>query len=80
MNLHAAPIPSELSVWSALKFRDLIVLISSIYIPVTNAIVPPETPGTTSAAPIARPFMYNSRLSVNFSIGNPVEISAGKPT
>jgi len=45
MNLHAAPIPSDLSVWSALKFRDLIVLISSIYIPVTKAIVPPETPG-----------------------------------
>ena len=80
MNLHAAPTPLDLSVWSALKFRDLIVLISSMYMPVTNAIVPPETPGTTSAAPIARPFMYNSRLSVNFSIGNPVEISAGKPT
>ena len=30
--------------------------LKSSYIPVTNAIVPPETPGMTFAAPIATPF------------------------
>lgn len=31
-------------------------VINSSYIPEINAIVPPETPGTTSAAPMAIPF------------------------
>ena len=45
----------------ALRFTDLIELINSSYIPVIKAIVPPETPGTTSAAPIAIPFKIKTK-------------------
>ena len=33
---------------------------SSSYIPVMNAIVPPETPGIKSAIPMTRPFTYSN--------------------
>ena len=36
---------------NAERLTEFIVLINSSYIPEMNAIVPPETPGTTSAAP-----------------------------
>jgi hypothetical protein len=39
-----------------LKSNDLIASINSSYIPRIKAMVPPETPGTTSEAPIQKPF------------------------
>ena len=39
-----------------LKLKLLIEFNNSSYMPEIKAIVPPETPGTTSAAPIAIPF------------------------
>jgi len=41
----------------AFILNDLSELISSSYIPVIKAIVPPETPGTTLAIPIAIPLI-----------------------
>ena len=38
------------------KLILFILSINSSYIPEINAIVPPDTPGTTSAAPMAIPF------------------------
>ena len=38
-----------------MKLKDLIELISLSKIPVINAIVPPDTPGITFAAPIPNP-------------------------
>jgi hypothetical protein len=42
---------------------DLIEMINSRYIPRINAIVPPDTPGTTSATPIQKPFKPNTKYS-----------------
>ena len=49
--------PSFFHVENKLRLKLLIEFNNSSYIPEINAIVPPETPGTTSAAPIAIPFM-----------------------
>ena len=46
--------------------NDFNEFISSSYIPVTNAIVPPETPGITLAIPIAIPFRNNKKLYKKF--------------
>ena len=46
-----------------LKLIELIDFNNSSYIPVINAIVPPETPGTISAAPIAIPLSNNFKYS-----------------
>ena len=45
----------------AVLSNDFNEFISSSYIPVTNAIVPPETPGITLATPIAIPFRNNKK-------------------
>ena len=47
---------------SEFVFMDFIESISSSYIPVMKAIVPPETPGMISAIPIKIPFKYKSGL------------------
>ncbi len=47
---------------SEFVFMDLIESISSSYIPVIKAIVPPETPGIISAIPMKKPFKYKSGL------------------
>ncbi len=47
---------------SEFAFMDLIESISSSYIPVIKAIVPPETPGIISAIPMKKPFKYKSGL------------------
>jgi len=41
--------------------NERIDLISSSYIPRISAMVPPETPGTTSAAPIQKPLMETNK-------------------
>ena len=48
--------PSFLNVFINEKLTRLIDAISSSYIPEMKAIVPPDTPGTASAAPMAIPF------------------------
>ena len=47
---------------SEFVFMDFIESISSPYIPVIKAIVPPETPGIISAIPMKIPFKYKSGL------------------
>ena len=47
---------------SEFVFMDLIESISSSYIPVIKAIVPPETPGIISAIPMKKPFKNKSGL------------------
>ena len=47
---------------SELVFIDFIESISSSYMPVIKAIVPPETPGIISAIPMKIPFKYKSGL------------------
>ena len=47
---------------SEFVFMDFIESISSPYIPVIKAIVPPETPGIISAIPMKKPFKYKSGL------------------
>jgi adenine/guanine phosphoribosyltransferase-like PRPP-binding protein len=42
--------------FSAVISNDFIAFINRSKIPVINAIVPPETPGITLAAPIPNPF------------------------
>ena len=46
-----------------LAFTDFIESINSSYIPVMNAIVPPDTPGIISAIPINTPLIYKSILN-----------------
>ena len=48
--------PSFLKTENKLKLKLLMEFNNSSYMPEIKAIVPPETPGTTSAAPIAIPF------------------------
>ena len=40
---------------TAFRLKDFKELINCSYIPVTKAIVPPDTPGITLAAPIPKP-------------------------
>ena len=47
---------------SEFVFMDFIESISSSYMPVIKAIVPPETPGIISATPMKIPFKYKSGL------------------
>ena len=47
---------------SEFVFMDFIESISSSYMPVIKAIVPPETPGIISAIPMKTPFKYKSGL------------------
>ena len=47
---------------SEFEFMDFIESISSSYMPVIKAIVPPETPGIISAIPMKIPFKYKSGL------------------
>ncbi len=55
IDFHNALNPSNFKTFIALKLTELILSNNSSYIPEIKAIVPPETPGTTSAAPIAIP-------------------------
>ena len=45
----------------ACKLMERMELINSSYIPVIKAMVPPDTPGMTSAAPIAHPRKTSNR-------------------
>lgn len=65
-NRKLALIPRQkAAIWPLKSRRKLAVLIlfmeliNSSYIPTIKAIVPPETPGTTSAAPMPMPFNTN---------------------
>lgn len=59
--IHAFLNPFSFQVLKNEKFKLWMVFINSSYIPEINAIVPPDTPGTTSAAPIAIPFKNKKR-------------------
>jgi hypothetical protein len=45
------------------ELTDFIEFINSSYIPVINAIVPPDTPGIISAIPMNKPLRYKSILN-----------------
>ena len=53
-NLRISPLNSS---FSASAFIEAMDPTNSSYMPMMNAIVPPDTPGMTSAAPIHAPFM-----------------------
>ena len=55
IDFHAPLIPSALSVLNRERFMALMLFSKGSYMPDMKAIVPPETPGTTSAAPMAIP-------------------------
>jgi hypothetical protein len=53
---------------SAVRSKDCMELSNSSYIPVIKAIVPPDTPGTTSAPPMAIPLRNNNSPCFDFPI------------
>jgi len=61
MDIQKSLIPFLNSCFKEEKLIDFIELINSSYMPEINAIVPPDTPGTTSAAPIPTPFRVTRR-------------------